>query len=165
MFGSLMLTNHDTIGYGVGWGWSNLKDMYSAPTLRFRINRKGVGIDYDDYDDLNELPSMSFYSGTFVDGNMDAIEGVIQRNRDVKQPTDGGPRVVINVGKFTMTKVVEEEEESESKFEFKESPAVPRVVSPTRKFSRFRQDGSSSMRASAGSGGGGEEQQEKKEEE
>ncbi len=32
---------------------TGLKDVYSAPTLRFRVNRKSVGIDFDEYDDVN----------------------------------------------------------------------------------------------------------------
>ena len=132
-----MLTDFDTIGYGLGWCWADFKDVYSAPTLRFRINRKGVGIDFDDYEDINEMPSMSFYSGTFLDGNMDVIEGVIQRNRDLKTAA-GEPRVVVNVGKFTMTKVLVEEEEKDSSYSFKEVPSKPKVL-PPRKFSRFRE--------------------------
>lgn len=30
----------------------SVRDVYSAPTLKFRINRKAVGIDYE-YDDVN----------------------------------------------------------------------------------------------------------------
>jgi hypothetical protein len=32
---------------------AGLKDVYSAPTLKFRINRKSVGIEFDEYDDVN----------------------------------------------------------------------------------------------------------------
>lgn len=39
--GALMLTKEDTCAYGMGWMWMNLRDVYEAPTLRFRINRKG----------------------------------------------------------------------------------------------------------------------------
>lgn len=46
-----------------------LKDVYSAPTLKFRINRKSVGIDFDEYEDVNV--SVCFFcstSGFWVDG-------------------------------------------------------------------------------------------------
>jgi hypothetical protein len=38
--GSLMITNSDTIGYGVGWRWTGFQNVYEPPTLAFRINRK-----------------------------------------------------------------------------------------------------------------------------
>lgn len=31
----------------------SVRDVYSAPTLKFRINRKAVGIEFDEYDDVN----------------------------------------------------------------------------------------------------------------
>jgi len=42
-----MITNLDTTGYGVGWAWDRLEDMYNSPTVGFRIMRKGVGIEFD----------------------------------------------------------------------------------------------------------------------
>lgn len=54
-----------------------------------------------------DCPSVSFYEGTFVDGGMDVIEGVIQRNRDVGPPKEGQPKVVVNVGTFRLVKVAD----------------------------------------------------------
>ena len=105
MYNGLMLTKEDTCAFGMGWQWTNLKDVYSAPTLRFRINRKEVGIDFDEYDSVDHMPSVSFYLGTFKDGDMDVIEGKIQRNRDTAPPEDGAEPVVVTVGTFTMVKV------------------------------------------------------------
>ena len=42
-----MIMNSNTIGYGMGWRWEKLDDMYQAPTVSFRINRKGVGVDFE----------------------------------------------------------------------------------------------------------------------
>ena len=109
-FGTVMLTKAHTTGYGLGWTWTGLNDVYSAPTLRFRINRKGVGIDFDEYEDVNHMPGMSFYSGTFRDGSMDVIEGIIERNRDAGLPADPEKgHVVVKVGTFTMVKVKAED--------------------------------------------------------
>jgi len=105
MFNALMLTKEDTCAFGMGWQWTNLKDVYSAPTLRFRINRKEVGIDFDEYESVDHMPSVSFYLGTFKDGAMDVIEGKIQRNRDTAPPEEGSEPVVVTVGTFTMVKV------------------------------------------------------------
>lgn len=54
-----------------------------------------------------DCPTISFYAGTFTDGTMTAIEGVIQRNRDIGVPKEGQPHVVVNVGKFRMEKVAD----------------------------------------------------------
>lgn len=79
--------------------------MYSAPTLRFRINRKEIGIDQDEFESIDHAPTVSFYTGTFKDGAFDTIEGTVQRNRDPKPPEDGSPPVVVTVGTFTMVKI------------------------------------------------------------
>lgn len=105
MYNGLMLTKEDTCAFGMGWQWTNLKDVYSAPTLRFRINRKEVGIDFDEYESVDDMPSVSFYLGTFKDGAMDVIEGKIQRNRDATPPEDGSEKKIVTVGTFTMVKV------------------------------------------------------------
>ncbi|TFJ88141.1 hypothetical protein NSK_000495 [Nannochloropsis salina CCMP1776] len=105
MYNGLMLTKEDTCAFGMGWQWTNLKDVYSAPMIRFRINRKEVGIDFDEYESVDHMPSVSFYSGTFKDGSMDVIEGTIQRNRDAAPPEDGSAPVVVTVGTFRMVKV------------------------------------------------------------
>jgi hypothetical protein len=57
---------------------------------------------------LQDCPTVSFYSGTFVDGGMDVIEGVIQRNRDIGPPKEGQKgHVVVNVGTFRLEKVAD----------------------------------------------------------
>lgn len=105
MYNSLMLTKEGTTAYGMGWAWTGIKDVYSAPTLRFRINRKEIGIDQDEYEKIDHAPTVSFYAGTFTDGAFETIEGVVQRNRDPRPPDDGSPPVVVTVGTFKMVKI------------------------------------------------------------
>merc|ERR1719197_445559 len=101
--------------FGVDWKMHNIpKPGLEMPTfnfdpltLKFRICRKKVAVDFDECPDINYQPGMFFYEGVFTDTTFETIEGEIYRNRDLF-PDPTKPRETVLAGKFKMTKLKSE---------------------------------------------------------
>ena len=78
--------------------------QFEPLTIKFRICRKKVAVEFDECPDMNYNPGTFFYSGIFTDTTFEVIEGEIYRNRELF-PDPTKPRDTVLAGKFKMEKL------------------------------------------------------------
>lgn len=112
--GSLLVTKDYTESgcFGLDWKLHNMPKpglemptfQFEPLTIKFRICRKKVAVEFDECPDMNYNPGTFFYSGIFTDTTFEAIEGEIYRNRELF-PDPTKPRDTVLAGKFKMEKL------------------------------------------------------------
>lgn len=98
--------------FGLDWKLHNMpKPGLEMPTfnfepltLKFRLCRKKVGVEFDECPDMNYNPGTFFYSGVFTDTSFEVINGEIYRNRELF-PDPTKQRDTVLAGKFKMVKL------------------------------------------------------------